>query len=134
MLDQTFLVALSVLFFMGTSNVTRVISGAVEFIVVVFIAWCIWNAWSDQDGDAILFSINGRYSRNPLDWWFASVRALGNEGFNWDRFSETCLAPWKYASRVIKGRKSVDDKAPSVTRASVEELPTHLMQMGSNEL
>jgi hypothetical protein len=58
MLDQTFLVALSVLFFMGTSNVTRVISGAVEFIVVVFIAWCIWNAWSDQDGD-VIFSQSG---------------------------------------------------------------------------
>jgi hypothetical protein len=46
-LKQSFLVALSALFYTGTSTVTRVICAGLEMTVLVFLIWCIHSAWSD---------------------------------------------------------------------------------------
>jgi hypothetical protein len=49
---QTFLVALSALFFRNTSLITQLVSAVIEGATVAFILWCIWNSWSDRDGQA----------------------------------------------------------------------------------
>jgi hypothetical protein len=47
-LKQSFLVALSALFYTGTSTVTRIISAGLEMTVLAFMIWCIHSAWSDK--------------------------------------------------------------------------------------
>lgn len=47
---ETFLVALSALFYDNTSLVTRIVSGGVEIVVLLFLTWSVWDSWIEHDG------------------------------------------------------------------------------------
>jgi hypothetical protein len=52
-----FLAALSALFFDKTTAPTRVTVALVEGFVVMLILWCIWFAWSEEDGKDLSSSL-----------------------------------------------------------------------------
>jgi hypothetical protein len=47
--QQTFLASLSALFFRSTSLLTRLLTGGVEVVVVVFILWTIGHTWDEGE-------------------------------------------------------------------------------------
>lgn len=59
----TFLLAFAILFFDGTSPVTRAITAPALAFVVGLIAWCILNSWTEEG------------------WWLQNIWTLTREGF-----------------------------------------------------
>lgn len=59
----TFLLAFAFLFFDGSSPVTRAVLAPALAFVVGLVAWCIVNAWTEED-----------------DWWLRNIWRLAAEG------------------------------------------------------
>jgi hypothetical protein len=59
---QTFLVALSALFYENTSLVTRIVSAGVEIVVLLFLTWSVWDSWMEHEGEP-----NSIESMFPID-------------------------------------------------------------------
>jgi hypothetical protein len=100
----TFLAALSALFFDRTTAPTRVVVAVVEAFVVLLILWCIWFAWSEDEGRYCFRLLEPtKILLDYLGWWTRNIIKI---------LQEKCL-------KIIDAARKVKDKASCSTAGSI---------------